>query len=371
MTIRWQYQVVAAPPPGALGAPAETVTLDQWYQPLSAPPRRPVTRIPGWVGYPLSTDPETVTVDKWFYPVATPPPRITPRPPGWMASGYDNAAIAPTLDWLPESQVVRRGRPRPGSDSVYPIQPPAAIEDVTLDKWAGLLSVPVVRKRGREPGGFTPPIEPTLFTTPVIDWLRPTEIPTRPRPRILFRKGFVVRPEEPTVWVEPTTTTTPAPDPVPPWVNPSYPNLKRWYSVDCDVLEGFQTRWFAEGLHTVIPHVYTDDLPANLSLPYAQIQSRMLRQPNYLASIIAPGDDYLDFRQVTISVVGFGKKAVGDLMGTVMGIYSFRLFDVPHSQMRACWLAGEELRADPDTKWGNRVWRGVLEYEVWLVRVLP
>lgn len=373
MTIRFQYQVIAAPPPGALDAPVETVTMDKWFTPLSVPTRRPVRREPGWVGYPVPTDAETVTIDKWFYPVATPTPRAKPRQAGWAASGYDNAAISPTLDWLPDSQRPPRGRARRTSDTLTPpLEQPAAGEDVTLDKWVGPLSVPVSRKRGREPGWQSPAIEPTLFTTPVIDWLRPTETPTWPKPRILFRQGFVVRPEEPTVWVEPEPGTTPPPEePLPPWISPTYPNLKRWTSVDCDALEGFQKRWFAEGLHTVIPHVYTDDLPANLSLPYAQINSKKLKAPEYQASVISPGDDYLDYRKVTISILGFGKKAVGDLMGTTMGVYSFRLFDVPNSQMRACWFAGEELLQEPNSKWGNRVWKGVIEYEVWLVRVLP
>lgn len=139
-------------------------------------------------------------------------------------------------------------------------------------------------------------------------------------------------------------------------------------SADADVLAAFFQTWTDQLQGTIpITRVFSDDLPADLPFPYAQINSTQGAEPQYQAPVL-PGDDYLDTRRVAITIVGIGKANVGRIVGVVDREFNLRELTVPNAGFRMCAKKGERLEQEPQTESGERLYRGVLEYDVWTVR---
>lgn len=289
---------------------------------------------------------------------------------------------------------------------LYPTRASPPVVEPALDSWFRPAQEPARPPPRCREGWACAPLEPSLVLTPVLDWLRPAERPVRPRPR--------PTPGETTFVNAPENYAPPPPDTVTldMWFRPAGVPTRRapqpfwsgWYdrcpyvapavavvptppptpatpggratplgigSADSDALRAFQDRYEAAGGSLVGDRLYTSDLPARLELPYAQVQSAQLKPPDFQASIDGL-DYYLDYRLVTLTLVGVGKRAVGDLLEQLKGAYAFRSFEIPNAFHRATWLAGESLKPDPaPSRRGERAYRGTLQFHLWAVRVVP
>lgn len=144
-------------------------------------------------------------------------------------------------------------------------------------------------------------------------------------------------------------------------------------SADTDYLTRIAALWESHAINATIPveRLFTDDLPANRELPYAQVNSELREQPEFEAPV-GHNSKYLDHRTVTVTVLAVGKLYVGTLIDAVLACLSpDRMFDGDTMNLRQWFFRGDEIQQDVATKDGNRVYRGVLTWHASSVRVLP
>lgn len=196
--------------------PAETVTLDKWYQPLSEP-ARPVPALHAALQQAITNDPEGLTqpedvkVTSWLNPLAEPQPAPRLVPEGVF--GYVRDVETPDVTWL-----------RRLDEPVLPTPPVAYQQETTadpeaftqpeapqLDKWyrqfATLALVEPHAVTFPQPvfvEDFAADLSPSMDT-----WYRGLEIPTLPAPPVPWQISVLYQ-GEPGDFVEP-----PAPTPEP------------------------------------------------------------------------------------------------------------------------------------------------------------
>lgn len=164
-------------------APAETITADKWYQPLTVPTRRtkPVAVVLAGVVYGNFTPTaETITVDKWHQPLAIPTRRA--RQVAAVLSGVVSPLVPPagdaTLAFTTTSHQ-RIDKTVLYEESAYTPYTPVVAEEVTIDKWWRELDRPVRRRQitAEEGSLFASPPKPEAGDQ--IAWHRQLDWPTR------------------------------------------------------------------------------------------------------------------------------------------------------------------------------------------------
>ena len=146
---RFPYQAIAAPLAG-VGAPPETVTLDKWFQEPAQPLKY---RLPSATAWSPAVTGRVSPPDVISNVEPCAPAFIHRRKPTYLhgrtlvgSFGYD---LPTTFVWLAQYPDIIARRPhqawRYPSLSWHPVTP-AALEEITLDKWFQAVSEPVRRR---------------------------------------------------------------------------------------------------------------------------------------------------------------------------------------------------------------------------------
>lgn len=143
-------------------------------------------------------------------------------------------------------------------------------------------------------------------------------------------------------------------------------------NADIDVQTAVVQRWNSiAGLTGVFTGGFTasERWPAQTNFPRAKATTKQGPKPN---DYFAPGgktQPYIDYRHLVFTLQGPGKAAVGALVGLVREGFD----DQPLSITNATFLRIEYLTdyvsEEPETKLGNDIYRGCVEYCVWSQRV--
>lgn len=207
----WLYQGRAEPPPGALIAPPETVTLDKWL-PQAVVPRVIARHVRSEIAAPVlvpeqivpplahvATAQPQVIPRRWplanwsIAPIYTPEdpanrlasvvelaqPITTPRrlaADSYFAPEYvDEPAPTIALDWLSDSTLPTRRSLSPASSHLAaPLLPP----EIIVDSWLPQLAQPVIPARRLEQPALTQLLLVPVVETETLDqWFAPLALP--------------------------------------------------------------------------------------------------------------------------------------------------------------------------------------------------
>lgn len=149
--------------------------------------------------------------------------------------------------------------------------------------------------------------------------------------------------------------------------------------VDEDTLEAVRALWLKDptGLPSVFKQpVQTGRLKTPQPMPYCAAACE--QGPRANERLITPNQvpHRFDYRKVAFTVRGLkpdvvkGMAAVQGWFGAFLGLPDKQLLEFPSKSkfIRMMPLGDGKLDQDPDTKEGDDIWRGTIEYEVWTVR---
>jgi hypothetical protein len=138
---------------------------------------------------------------------------------------------------------------------------------------------------------------------------------------------------------------------------------------DDDTMAGFVAAWKATPfLAAAFPAgPVAGRIPSPQPNPYVGIACEQWQPPEYVGTV-APGQTYLDYRKVTLTVRG-AKALVVELLSRVKLVYGNRVpagLAIPNAQ-RVRWvepLDEDRLEEDGARKQGEDIWKGVATYGV-------
>lgn len=135
-------------------------------------------------------------------------------------------------------------------------------------------------------------------------------------------------------------------------------------SADADVAKGMIDRWNAQSLtSTVTGGIHSGRLVAP-TLPYARLVVTKDK-----AREVLTGDEYIDYRLATITIHGVGKKAVADIVTTVLAAFKDgAIFAVPNSTLMRCEPLDHEIEDEQEEKSGDDVQKATLPFRIWTTR---
>ena len=122
--------------------------------------------------------------------------------------------------------------------------------------------------------------------------------------------------------------------------------------------------------------------PARPTMPYCRILCQQGPQPNRYPAPVRSGSGYSDFRKVTLTVTGI-KAAVVTAIGILHGRLAWQpreTTDAASNVSRPMVVANASLRMitplgngprfeeDKTRVEGERIWNGIIDYEVWTGR---
>lgn len=152
--------------------------------------------------------------------------------------------------------------------------------------------------------------------------------------------------------------------------------------VDADTLAGITAVWTATDAAAValalalpVERLTSDYTPMKkgepIAYPYADVVVTQSRPGLYQAPVRS-GSAYLDYRKVIVTVRDVGKAKVGQHLAKLRDVFAeSRSLSVGNGTWKRTLRQDDRVEREKDRRFGEDVYRGVLQLEIWSERSEP